>query len=317
MTVFTVGASILVAASSLAAAGWCARDVGRRAASPGARAAWWSALALGLAAIPLLAGPGIPVRVERTLYEGPDLLSPEPEVTRVAGERWAVPGLVRERTLRTTQGERLLREARRVEVAVPVLLLLVLGAWAAVRTPRRPALLLVLSLGGALSAGCAPGDGQEASLAEVRLLELMAMRQSGDVAGIEALFNPVAVWDDYPNQLQHRGLPEITDFVLSLHGWASGVFLDVVRTHAAGDRAVAEWVLQGVHSAPWPGVADSATFRRFTLEGVTVVELERGLIVRAADYADMVPLILDLGGSVTLPGGEVVARPEPEGAPGG
>lgn len=314
---FLLGVTLATLGAVASAVIWCGVDVGRRIRSPSRRRWWWTSLALGVVLVPLVGGPTVPVRAERMLYEGPDLLSPDPEVTGATGERWAVPGLVRTRTLRTTQGDLLLRETRRVEVAIPIVLLLVLAAWGGVRAGgvarpgggRGAALVLVLVAGSA--AGCAPGEVPEPSLVELRLLELMAMRQSGDVAGAEDIFHPVAVYDDYPNQVQYRGLPEIAGFVQGLHRWASGVFLDVVRVHVGADRAVAEWVLEGVQSSAYPGVADSATFRRFRLEGVTVVEVERGLIVRAADYADMVPLILDLGGSVTLPSGEVVRLPDP------
>lgn len=312
MTPFAVGVAAVVAGGLAAATLWCATGVFRRGGSRRARVGWWLALALALVAIPEAPGPAVPVRVERALYEGPDLLSGEPEVTRVLAEDWIVPGLVRVRTVRTSQANQILREAQRVEVALPVALLLVLGAWGAAGT-RRSSTAATLLIGAMWTTGCVPGDSMEASLAEVRLMEFMAMRQSGDVTGAETLFSPVAVWDDYPNQVQYRGLPEIAERIVGLHGWATGVFLDVVRTHVSSDRAVAEWVLQGVQGAPYPGVADSATFRRFTVEGVTVVELEQGRIVRVADYADMIPLVLDLGGSVTLPSGEVVARPDSAG----
>ncbi|HSG46490.1 MAG TPA: nuclear transport factor 2 family protein [Longimicrobiales bacterium] len=313
---FLLAVTLAVAGMVAWAAVRCAVDVGRRVPSSAGRRGWWAALALGVVLIPLQPGPTVPVRTDRMLYEGPDILSSDPQVTGAVAERWTLPGLVRIRTLRTTQGDLLLRETRRVEVAIPLLLLLVLSAWGVARGRREPReggagrAAVVVALVAGSAAGCARGEMPEPSLAEVRLMEVMAMRHSGDVTGAEDIFHPAAVYDDYPNQLQHRGLPEIADFIQGLHRWASGVFLDVVRVHAAGDRAVAEWVLDGVQSAPYPGVADSATFRRFRLEGVTVVEVERGLVVRVADYADMVPLILELGGSVTLPSGEVVVLPD-------
>ncbi|MDT8340361.1 MAG: nuclear transport factor 2 family protein, partial [Longimicrobiales bacterium] len=236
----------------------------------------------------------------------------------VRAESRLVPGLVRERSLRTTQEGRLLREATRIEVTAAFLLLLALGAWRLAGGPggraRRPpatAVLLAALLPSLLLAGCAPEGAPEPTVAELRVLELLALRESGDVAVAADLFHPLAVWEDHPGQRQLQGLPEIAAFLEEFHGWASGIFLDVLRVHPAGDRAVAEWVLEGVQSAPYPGVADSATFRRFLLEGVTVVEVERGLIVRVAEYADMLPLLLDLGGSATLPNGDVISAPEP------
>lgn len=305
-----------VAALSLAGSGaWLAVDMRRRAGGAGPRRAWWAALVLALVVIPALPGPGIPLRVERTLYEGPDLLSGVPEETTQVSGGWILRGVVRDRTLRVSQGGVLLRDVRRVELALPWLLLAVAALWLLLRPAgllargARGVAIPVLVCAGLLQ-GCGSGDAPGSSLAEVRLLEVMEMRRTGDVSTAVDVFDPVAVWEDYPNQVQHRGLPEIADYLRQLHRWAGGVFLDVTRIHAGPDVAVAEWVLEGVQTGPWPGMADSATFRRFRVEGVTVVEVERGVVVRVAEYSDMVPLVLGLGGSVTLPGGEVISVPQ-------
>lgn len=278
---------------------------------------WWMVCAVAVLLTPVVPGPSVTVRAERALYRGPDLLSQEAEVTATVSEDDVIPGLVVWRTLRTTQGGTLLREVRRLDVAVPWLLLLVGLGWVVGRVQGRGrsraghGALLVLCLTSAAGASCGPGDDPAATLAETRIVELLEMRRTGNVARAAEVFDPVAVYEDYPNQVEYRGLPEIAEYLVGTHQWAGGVFLDVTRVHAAEDWAVAEWVLAGEQNAPFPGVADSATYRSFRLEGVTVVELERGMVVRAADYADMMPLVLGLGGSVTLPSGEVIRGDEP------
>lgn len=281
------------------------------------RRTWWLIVAAALLLTPVVPGPWVTVRADRALYQGPDLLSTEPETTATVAEEDVIPGLVVWRTLRTTQGGTLLREVRRLDVAVPWLLVLVGMGWIVGRFRRLrrsrsgPGVLLFLALTWAIGTSCAPADGPAATLAETRMVELLDMRRTGEVARAAEVFDAVAVYEDYPNQVEYRGLPEIAEYLAGLHQWAGGVFLDVTRMHAAEDWAVAEWVLAGEQSAPFPGVADSATYRSFRLEGVTVLELERGLVVRAADYADMTPLVLGLGGSVTLPSGEVIRGDDP------
>jgi ketosteroid isomerase-like protein len=49
-----------------------------------------------------------------------------------------------------------------------------------------------------------------------------------------------------------------------------------------------------------------ATGREVVLNGVTIIELRDGRIIRAADYIDTAPLLLQLGGRIELPGGVVI-----------
>ena len=44
------------------------------------------------------------------------------------------------------------------------------------------------------------------------------------------------------------------------------------------------------------------------MNGVTVLELEDGIITRAADYIDVTPLLLQLGASISLPDGGVMSQ---------
>ena len=49
-----------------------------------------------------------------------------------------------------------------------------------------------------------------------------------------------------------------------------------------------------------------ASGREIVLNGVTVIEVEGGRILRAADYLDALPMVLQLGGRVEYPGGAVL-----------
>ena len=266
-------------------------------------------LAAALASIPWVPAPHLPIRVERVHFAGPDLLSGVAERTVVVQDSSRVAGLSRVRRLRRTQGDTLLSEDRRVELRLPWL-------WAAVvllagLLPRRRAgrggamvgRILWWAVGGTLLLWACSGDAGPGA-AEARLLEVMEMRRTGDVTGIETVFLPEGVYEDVGGDFEYRGTAEIAGYLSGLHGWATGVFLDVVQIHAGDESASAEWYLEGVQSAPVPGRIDSVTGRRFRLRGVTVVELERGGVVRAVDYLDWVPFMLDLGAEIRWPGGE-------------
>lgn len=289
--------------------------------------AGWVLLA-ALVSTPWVPAPFVPIRAERTLYAGPDLLSDVPVREVVLSESTRAAGLSRIRTLRATQGTTLLSERRRVEIRVPwlwaaAMVLVALGGRvgrSAGGTASARAGLLCMAIAPTMgSCGGEPGPG----LAELRLKEVVEMRATGDVSAIEEVFLPEAVYEDVAGDFEHRGVPEIAEHLRGLHRWASGVFLDVIDIHGGPEWAAAEWLLEGVQSGPVPGRLDTVTGRRFQLRGVTLVELERGGVIRAVDYLDWVPFLLDVGAEVHWPGGGVTSPSGgegggvgPEGAPG-
>jgi len=115
-----------------------------------------------------------------------------------------------------------------------------------------------------------------------------------------------AVYDDYANQLQYRGIQEIVGYVTSVHAWADDVYLNAGAVHASAGGAVTEWLFAGVQARPLASYAPVATGREVVLNGVTIIEVDGGRIRRAADYADSGALALQLGGRIELPGGSVI-----------
>lgn len=148
--------------------------------------------------------------------------------------------------------------------------------------------------------------------AELTARSLMAAWESADHALIEELFWPDATYDDFPNQHTHQGLREIIGYVDAMHAWADDVFMNVGEIHVTSEGAVVEWVFSAVQARPM-GPVSVGTGAEVVTNGVTVIELDGGRIVRAADYADTAPLMLQVGGRIELPGGEVL---ELDGAPG-
>lgn len=141
---------------------------------------------------------------------------------------------------------------------------------------------------------------------EIAIRSLMALWESGDAEELMGLFWPDAVYDDFPNQMEYRGLEEIAGYVGHVHSWATGVSLGVTEVHVSETGAVAEWVFSGIQDRPIPGQISVATGREVVLNGVTIIEMDGGRIRRAADYIDVLPLVLQLGGRVELPGGTVM-----------
>lgn len=158
-------------------------------------------------------------------------------------------------------------------------------------------------------AACAPSDADRTAAtnrSELVARTLMSTWSSADTALILDLFWPEATYEDYPNQVTYQGLEEILGYITQVHEWGDDVYMSVGRVHPAESGAVAEWVFSAVQNRPMGDRLPVATGREVVLNGVTIIELRDGRIIRAADYIDTAPLLLQLGGRIELPGGVVI-----------
>lgn len=173
---------------------------------------------------------------------------------------------------------------------------------------RAPLAMRTLIAVACVAAGCVGGehDGAAERKSELVIRTLMAAMENADTAVVLDLFWPQATYDDYQNQTSHQGLEEILAYVTSVHEWGDDVYLNVGRVHASETTAVAEWVFSAFQNRPLGALVPEPTGREVVLNGVTIIELEGGRIVRAADYTDAAALMLQLGGRIELPGGQVV-----------
>jgi steroid delta-isomerase-like uncharacterized protein len=172
------------------------------------------------------------------------------------------------------------------------------------RLPTLPLPLFALPL---LLAACAPsGPSPLLNENELAARTLMSLWESGGTDELAGLFHGDAVYDDFPNQTQYRGLEEIAGYVSHVHDWADGVSMSVSAVHPSEAGAVVEWVFSAVQDRPIGDRVPVATGRDVLLNGVTILEIDGGRIRRAADYIDVLPLVLQLGAEVHLPGGAVM-----------
>lgn len=177
------------------------------------------------------------------------------------------------------------------------------------------AAVLLLSACAPSAGGPSPAEAEN----EIAMRTLLGMIESGDASGVAGLFHPDAIYHDHANQAEYQGLQEIAGYLSQGTRWADGVNLSVTSLQASSWGAVAEWVFSGIHVRPMGSLVPEATGRDVVLNGVTLIEMERGRIRRAADYTDALPLVLQLGAEVRMPGGGVlklnVADLPPDDAP--
>lgn len=158
---------------------------------------------------------------------------------------------------------------------------------------------------------CAPrpsGPSRLEAESEIAIRTLIGMVEAGNADDVAGLFRPDAVYDDFANQHQYRGLEEIAGYVSGGSRWATGVSMNVIDVHVSSTAAVAEWVFTGIQDHPVGALLPVVTGREVVLNGVTIIEMEDGRIRRAADYVDALPLVLQLGGEVHMPGGGVLKQ---------
>jgi hypothetical protein len=161
----------------------------------------------------------------------------------------------------------------------------------------------------ALLAACSPqtspqpGDGNRAELA---VRTLMAAEETADTTLLLDLFWPQATYDDFAEQHTYQGIQEIVGYVTSAHEWGDDVYKNPGRIHPTERGVVAEWVFSATQNRPFGNLVPRGTGREVFLTGVTIIEMEGDRIIRAADYVDTHPLLLQLGARTTFPDGAVL-----------
>lgn len=170
--------------------------------------------------------------------------------------------------------------------------------------PARPATLAVLAVA---LAGCSPAPAPvEGGRAEYAIRTLMAAVESADTTLVLDLFWPQATYDDFAAQHTYQGIQEIVGYVTSVHDWGDDVYKNPGRIQVTERGAVAEWVLSAVQNRPFGTLVPRPTGREVFVTGVTIVEMDGDRIIRAADYMDSHPLLLQLGARTVFPDGAVL-----------
>lgn len=153
---------------------------------------------------------------------------------------------------------------------------------------------------------CGPSDEQADALGQYLMQSLTFARQTADTAMIEEIFQPDAVYDDYPDQVSYEGIEDIIGYLTSVHEWGDDVYLTLGAIQTSPTGATGEWTLGAVQTRPIPDLVGTGSDRETVVSGVTIIEIEGGRITRAADYWDRAGFMLQLGARIELPGGTVL-----------
>lgn len=157
-----------------------------------------------------------------------------------------------------------------------------------------------------VTTSCTPPQEQTGSSeAELTIQLLTNAIATADTAVILDLFWPEATYDDFASQLTYQGIQEIVAYLTNAHEWGDDVYMNLGRIHITPTGAVGEWIFSAIQNRPLGDRFPVASGNEVVLNGVTIIEMRGDRIIRAADYVDGVPMILQLGGRIELPGGGV------------
>ena len=137
--------------------------------------------------------------------------------------------------------------------------------------------------------------------------QLMKMWESGNTTQLDEITVDEVVYDDVPNGERYVGREGVRRYIEHVHAWAGQIQIEIITIHGNKRSAVAEWIMHGVQDRPISGRVPIATNRNFQFKGATIVELHDGKIGRAVDYIDVLGFVVQLGGRVELPGGNILS----------
>jgi steroid delta-isomerase-like uncharacterized protein len=145
-----------------------------------------------------------------------------------------------------------------------------------------------------LAAACNP-TAEDRSLRELESLidRLNAAWNAKDAEAIESLFAADAVHEDVTSGSVRRGVSAVRALFTETWRAIPDVRTQVVRVIGQEDWAAWEWTMTATHTGDFPNLP--ATGRRFTLVGVSIMQVKDGKILSQRDYYDQASFLRQVG----------------------
>jgi steroid delta-isomerase-like uncharacterized protein len=112
---------------------------------------------------------------------------------------------------------------------------------------------------------------------------------SHDVERVLVLFTPDVVYEDLPFGVRNHGSAELRAFAVGIFTAVPDLRLDLLNSSLKGRHGTIEWVFSGTD------IGLHKTQRRFSVRGVSVIEVHGQLISRNSDYYDLATILRQLG----------------------
>jgi steroid delta-isomerase-like uncharacterized protein len=127
-----------------------------------------------------------------------------------------------------------------------------------------------------------------------RVLDDWATAWSSHNSGnVLSLFTDDCVYEDVTFGVVNHGKKELQAFADGVFAGIPDFKIELTARFAAGMSAGMEWIMSGTHKGDFPGMP--ATGKRFSVRGVTIIELHGGKIRRNSDYWDAASVMKQVG----------------------
>ena len=116
---------------------------------------------------------------------------------------------------------------------------------------------------------------------------------SHDTEKVLSLFTDDCMLEDVTFGVVNRGKKELRAFADGVFAGIPDFKIELTARFSTDASAGMEWVMSGTHKGDFPGMA--ATGKRFSVRGVTILELQGEKIRRDSDYWDAASVMRQVG----------------------
>lgn len=123
--------------------------------------------------------------------------------------------------------------------------------------------------------------------------EWLDAQNSGNPAGVAALYTDDGIFEDVPNQFKAQGKNNIQCFVQSVEQKLSNIKLEILNAFTGQNQATVEYIFSATNNGLIP--IPSTIGKSFSVRTTTVFDLKGNKIQRSSDYYDRTAILVQLG----------------------
>lgn len=149
-------------------------------------------------------------------------------------------------------------------------------------------------LGAAVAPRIRAQDATPGALPPVLAAYFAGWSAHDDGTQLAALFAADGTLEDVPSGTVYRGPEEIATYPAAFFAALPDLHFAEASGFVSGERAAAEWVLVGMYTGTFPGLAPG-TGQPVELRGVDILNLRDGMIQHVSSYYDSYSFLVQVG----------------------